>query len=114
MNSKDRVLTTFNHEEPDQIPLFEFSIESADVAKGYGLGQIDSLYRLQVENMVKLYQTIGLDLLTIPVSGYPIGKGAGFGKKKPGLKTPHWTNMVEEFGRIITYSTNIPTYLGGW
>ncbi|NVM02932.1 MAG: hypothetical protein HWN67_11380 [Candidatus Helarchaeota archaeon] len=114
MNSKDRVLTTFNHEEPDRIPLFEFSIESPDVAKGYGLSEVDSLYRLEVENAVKLFQIIGLDLLIIPVSGFPIGKGSGFGKKKPGLKTPRYTNMVEEFGRIITYSTNIPTYLGGW
>ncbi|MFX0134701.1 MAG: uroporphyrinogen decarboxylase family protein [Candidatus Hodarchaeota archaeon] len=115
MNSKDRVLTTFNHKEPDRVPLFELSIESPDVANGYGIDKVSSIYSLDVENAVALYQRIGLDLSIVPICGFPIGKGAGFGKKKPGLKTPRYTNMVEEFGRVITYSIqDLPTYVGGW
>ena len=120
MNSKKRVFTTLDHIEPDRVPFYELSIESPDVVNGYGEKNIISLYDLDVEYMVKLYTKIGVDLCMVPITGLPLGKSAGFGKKKKGVKTPKYSNMADEFGRLITYHKldknlpdNMANYIGG-
>ncbi len=120
MNSKERVLTTLDHEEPDRVPLYTLSIESPDVIKGYGGSKIISLYDVDVEKSIDVFQRIGTDLCTIPVSSLPIGKSAGFGKKIPWLKTPRSSNMVDEFGRVFTFckiedtDLELMNYVGGY
>ncbi|MHA2295803.1 MAG: uroporphyrinogen decarboxylase family protein [Candidatus Hodarchaeales archaeon] len=37
MNSKERILTTLNHEEPDRVPIHTSLIDSASVLQGYGV-----------------------------------------------------------------------------
>ncbi|MFX0060270.1 MAG: hypothetical protein ACFE8J_18390, partial [Candidatus Heimdallarchaeota archaeon] len=36
MNAQERILRTINHEEPDQIPSFETSVDNLNVCKYYG------------------------------------------------------------------------------
>jgi len=43
MDSKTRVLTALNHEEPDRVPLFGEGIDSAPVLKKYGIRGMSSL-----------------------------------------------------------------------
>ncbi|UCE13793.1 MAG: hypothetical protein JSV04_01135 [Candidatus Heimdallarchaeota archaeon] len=74
MNSRERVLTTFAHEEPDRVPLFEGWIESA-VIEALGGSSIDARIKL------------GLDCL--PLGWHPIGKTQAYGEG------------IDEWGRIF-------------
>ncbi len=130
MNSKERVITTLNHEEPDRVPLYLSSIDSHDVLDGYGLkgaladtGDIirkmrwilfwrrivkwgfnrKTIQKVAAKMITKILKTIGIDFQSAPVCLMPIGKSAGFGLKLPfkkGLDIPGWSNMVDEFGRV--------------
>ncbi|MHA1797262.1 MAG: hypothetical protein ACTSVY_02340, partial [Candidatus Helarchaeota archaeon] len=148
MNSKERVLTTFNHEEPDQVPLFTSSIDSNHVVRGYtgkngALSNVayDILKKVRfipgwkysikflfgrrfiqragIKTIIKLYEKIGIDLMMTPVCLLPVGKSAGFNFSKPGLTTPSWTNMTDEFGRIQSFyydketDLSLMNYMGG-
>ena len=148
LNSKERVLTTFNHEEPDQVPLFTSSIDSNHVVRGYtgkngALSNVayDILKKVRfipgwkysikflfgrrfiqragIKAIIKLYEKIGIDLMMTPVCLLPIGKSAGFNFSKPGLTTPSWTNMTDEFGRIQSFyydketDLSLMNYMGG-
>ncbi len=148
MNSKERVLTTMNHEEPDRVPIFTSQIDSLDVLKGYdqesagSLGDLVTIlrlarfvpfyskwikflanrrgtFRLSSKRIIKLFQTIGTDLLAMPTCMLPLGKSAGFGMSRPGLNTPKWSNMVDEFGRMFSFweskdsDLRLMNYVGG-
>ena len=132
MNSKERVLTTLNHEEPDRVPIFTLGIDSRDVIRGYKKQMADKrpkkgkkrkkiaeLSILDVKKVVKLYQHIGIDLIAMPVCLFPFGESAGFGVTKPGLKTPPETNMVDEYGRVFHFykapdsDLSLLNYVGG-
>ena len=148
MNSMERVLTTLNHEEPDQVPIYTSQIDSVDVLQGYTNKRVDLsnagygilrilqffpfwgrtakyffqrrfINKIGLKPLVKLYEQIGLDLLTIPATMLPIGKSGGFNLTKPGLTTPNWTNMVCEYGRISSFyqdkesELTLMNYVGG-
>ena len=109
MNSKERVLTTLNHEEPDRVPIYTSSIDSRNVLEGYirikdkiekGAEVKVRMYLPGSKGFIKLFQEIGVDLHAVPVCLFPFGKKAGFGVKKPGLKTPPEETWADEFGRI--------------
>lgn len=74
MNSRERVLTTFQHKEPDRVPLFEGWIES-EIIEALG------------ENSYQTYEKLGLDCL--PLGWHPIGKTQAYG------------NGIDEWGRIF-------------
>lgn len=118
MDSKERILTALNHEEPDRVPIFTLSIESLDVVRGYGGEKVISLYDLDVEKSIKVFKEIGTDLFSIPLVSLPIG-GGGVGRKIKWLKGPRWKNMVDEFGRVFTFKRTSPNdpelfqYVGG-
>ncbi len=109
MNSKERVLTTLNHEEPDRVPIYTSSIDSRDVLEGYlrTKANFEKDKKISIKNVIpgtrgfiKLFEEIGVNLHAVPVCLLPFGKGAGFGVKKPGLKTPPNETWADEFGRI--------------
>ncbi|MHA1784860.1 MAG: uroporphyrinogen decarboxylase family protein, partial [Candidatus Helarchaeota archaeon] len=124
MQSKERVLTALNHEEPDRVPIFELSIESTNVIKGYGGNKIVTLFDVDIEVCVNMMKKIGTDLFAIPVVGLPIGKSARLGVRLPkGLmsrKIPSHKNMLDEFGALHTFKQlgdNEPEtfqYIGGY
>jgi len=123
MNSKERVLTAINHEEPDRVPIYELSIESMRVIEGYGGENIITLFDVDIENCVNVLKTIGTDLFGVPVAGLPIGKSARLGFRLPkGLmskKIPSYKNMLDEFGALHTLKRLGPNepetfqYIGG-
>ncbi len=117
MNSKERILTTFNHEEPDRVPIFTLAIESFDVVKGYGEKKLVALYGLNARGMVRLFKTIGVDLAVLPVSSLPLGLDTGPNRAIFGLKIPPNAQMIDEFGRIftgfVTPELELTNYIGG-
>lgn len=136
LNSKERVLTTLNHEEPDRVPIYTSVIDSKAVLDGYenggmGLGNLirkavrivkrfpfrsrffkyvfnkRMIHRLGIKRTIKLYQEIGLDLFVVPTCMLPVGKSAAFGVKLPGMKLPKWSTFVDEYGRTFSiYNIN--------
>ena len=74
MDPRERVLTTFQHKEPDMVPLFEAWIES-EIIEALG----GSSYRA--------CERLGLDCL--PLGWHPIGKTQAYG------------NGIDEWGRIF-------------
>ncbi len=96
MNSKTRILTTLNHEEPDRVPLLELGIDSLPVIRHFrkrrrsSIGSIirmgsaiigwKKVYNLikkrpllmgfMGEGIVKLMREIGYDVAVIPISLY--------------------------------------------
>ncbi len=74
MDPRERVLTTFQHKEPDRVPLFEAWIES-EILEALG----GSTYRAR--------ERLGLDCL--PLGWYPTGKTHAYG------------NGIDEWGRIF-------------
>lgn len=73
-NSRERVLTAFEHKEPDRVPLFEGWIELA-IIEALGGNAYDARIKL------------GLDCL--PLGWHPIGKTQAYG------------NGIDEWGRIF-------------
>ncbi len=53
MTSRERVITAINHQEPDRVPLFAFSVD-AKFIKAFGDG-----------NALKTYEVMGLDSFPI-------------------------------------------------
>ncbi|NVM02934.1 MAG: hypothetical protein HWN67_11390 [Candidatus Helarchaeota archaeon] len=129
MNSKERVLATINHEEPDRVPIFLSTIDSRDVLAGYLKAKgvkPGKEGRIKVRRIIpgssgwlKFLREIGIDLHCAPVCLFPIGKGTGFGVKKPGLKTPPETTWADEYGRVFNYykaedsDLRLMNYVGG-
>jgi len=127
--SKIRVLTTLNHEEPDQVPIFIAGIDSEDVIKnlnksGKSLGSVgDYLKKVQyipfwrnlvkwishtklfikagLLNLIKLYKKVGIDLITVPMTLLITG-GGKFGIKLPD-DPKNKLNYVDEYGRIFKF-----------
>ena len=88
MNSKERVRTTFQHKEPDRVPVFELVINSPVASKilgreaytggsGSGLvrrkeaesiikGERDKFAHKRLKDKVDLYEKLGLDILPLP------------------------------------------------
>ncbi len=95
MNSRERVLTTINHQEPDSVPLFLNAID-AKFVKAIGKG-----------NMVETWKELGVDVFvmgrTTWCEGKPSGLGYSFNPPPPeeslgGSGYAGW-NGVDEFGR---------------
>ncbi len=111
MNSKERILATINHEEPDRVPIFLSGIDSRDVYEGYLKSKgkkPDKSGKIRIRSILpggrgwlKFMVDLGIDLQHAPVCLLPIGKGTGFGVKKPGLKTPPESTWADEYGRIF-------------
>ncbi len=83
MNSKERVLTTFQFKEPDRVPLFEAWIET-EIMNEIGGG-----------SPYKTREKLGLDCMPIAV-GHPKSTNA-------------WRTGIDEFGRIFKNGM----YIGG-
>jgi len=119
MDTKKRFLMAINHEEPDQVPLFDLSIDSVPILnkyKGKTVGsQINLLrllrfiigwrkiaawiasrkfaIRLVANAAVQLFKNIGYDACTVPVS---------FFLTKTTFPSPN--QFVDEFGRQFIHS----------
>jgi hypothetical protein len=102
MNSKERVLTAFKHEEPDRVPVTELYINSpvaSDIIgreawTGWGghircgvlnkmliEGRAEEFYQKEAEDLVEVYRTAGLDTIMI---------------ERPPLKNPIIPRVLEE------------------
>ena len=95
MNSRERVLTTINHKEPDRVPLF-FNAIDAKFVKVIGKG-----------NMVETWKQLGVDVFIMGRTTWCEGKPSGLGYSP--TPPPHeeslggalyagW-NGIDEFGR---------------
>lgn len=116
MNSRERVLKTLNHEEPDRVPLYEGSVESLDVTQE--VGEKPSTYGLRslmkfaskfpgwrrtykwamgrafvieagVKRLFNTYKKLGLDLVVSPAA-----------MLLTKCRFPTWNSYVDEFGRM--------------
>lgn len=105
MNSRERVLTTIQHKEPDRVPLFFNSIEATFVR---AIGQGD---------MVKTWLDLGVDIFVMARRSWCEGKPTGLGyfpdppppeDSLGGAIYAGW-NGVDEFGRRWEHGR----YLGG-
>src|SRR4030042_221839 len=105
MNSRERVLTTIAHKEPDSVPLFFNAIEAKFV---HAISQGD---------MVKVWNQLGVDVFVITRRSWCEGKptGLGYSPEPPppeeslgGAIYAGW-NGVDEFGR----RWNNGRYVGG-
>ncbi|MHA1269139.1 MAG: uroporphyrinogen decarboxylase family protein [Candidatus Helarchaeota archaeon] len=127
--SKDRVLKTLNHEEPDRVPIFISSIDSEKVLRplienGKTLGSIGDYlkkmhYLLGWRKIVKwlshqkfvlkagfkqiigVYKDLGIDLFATPVVLFITGSGR-FGIKLIDDEK-NYLNFVDEYGRIFKF-----------
>lgn len=104
MNSRDRILTTLAHQEPDRVPLFAFAVDPKFMK---ALGGKDPL---------KAYETLGLDAFPMPVQSWCQGipQMASMFMDIPeedqtgGGVFAGW-NGVDEYGRIWKKGS----YIGG-
>jgi len=105
MNSRERVLTTIAHKEPDRVPLFFNSIEAK------------FLREISQGDMIKAWKQLGVDVFAIARRSWCQDKptGLGFGPNPPppedslgGAIYAGW-NGVDEFGRRWEHGR----YLGG-
>ncbi|MBS3906843.1 MAG: hypothetical protein KGZ49_07385, partial [Syntrophaceae bacterium] len=105
MNSRERVLTTIQHKEPDRVPLFFNSIEAKFVR---AIGQGD---------MIKTWTQLGVDVFVIPRKSWckdkPTGLGYSPDPPPPGESLggsiyAGW-NGIDEFGRRWEHGR----YVGG-
>jgi uroporphyrinogen decarboxylase len=95
MNSRERVVTTIHHKEPDRVPLFLNAVD-AKFVKAIGGG-----------NMVETWKQLGIDVCIIGRSTWCEGKPSGLGYS-PNPPPPEeslggsgyagW-NGIDEFGR---------------
>lgn len=126
MLPRERILKTLNHEEPDRVPITEFGMDSADVARYYGakplvlkrstlkLGKLIPFWRHLVgwaqqnpktagsiiKGVINLWSKMGLDCFAAPVVLYPTK-----GWNKEWMKTilPDPLHYVDEFGRMFEF-----------
>ncbi|MBM4309118.1 MAG: hypothetical protein FJ123_20505, partial [Deltaproteobacteria bacterium] len=105
MNSRERVLTTIAHKEPDRVPLFFNSIEAK------------FLREISQGDMIKAWKQLGIDVFAIARRSWCQDKptGLGFAPNPPppedslgGAIYAGW-NGVDEFGRRWEHGR----YLGG-
>lgn len=105
MNSRERVLTTIAHQEPDRVPIFFNAIEAKFVRS---IGQGD---------MVKTWKQLGVDVFVISRQSWCEGKptGLGYSPHPPppeeslgGAIYAGW-NGIDEFGRRWEHGR----YVGG-
>ena len=117
MDSRERILTTMDHEEPDRVPIFCFSIESLDVVRGYGFSKPASMYDLNPRKSFEIFKKIGTDLVIVPTSSLPVAFETATGKSVCGIPIPEHVNMVDEFGRTFSYynqgGIHLTNYVGG-
>ncbi len=117
MNSKERILTTLSHEEPDRVPIFTFSIESPDVVQGYGFSKPAGMYDLNVRKTIEIFKKIGTDLVIIPTSSLPLGFDTSSERSICGIHVPTNVSMVDEFGRAFSLynkgGIQLLNYIGG-
>jgi uroporphyrinogen decarboxylase len=105
MNKKDRVLVTFDHEEPDQVPITEMAIDVVHLERLVGTKltaetspqtQVTSDRQAEagmVATTVRAYQKLGFELIPVELSG-PDGWNP--------QKNPDGT-MADEWGRVLSY-----------
>jgi uroporphyrinogen decarboxylase len=105
MNSRERVLTTISHREPDRVPLFFNSLE-AKFVRAFGDG-----------DMVKAWKRLGVDVFILPRNAWCGDKPAGLGysatppppeESLGGSGSAGW-NGIDEFGRRWKHGR----YVGG-
>ena len=113
MNKKDRVMTTLDHEEPDQVPITEMAIEPAHlehITRTKLAGetslqtQVSANRRAEagmVATTVLAYQKLGFELVPCELSA-PDGW-------KP-KKNPDGT-MVDEWGRVLSRDLKCRTWV---
>src|SRR4030067_3120107 len=95
MNSRERVLTTIQHQKPDRVPLF-FNMIDAKFVREIGQG-----------SMVETCKALGVDVFVFGRTAWCEGKpsGLGYSKTPPppedslgGSGSAGW-NGIDEFGR---------------
>ncbi len=95
MNSRERVLTTIQHQKPDRVPLF-FNTVDAKFVREIGQG-----------SMVETWKALGVDVFVFGRTAWCEGKpsGLGYSKTPPppedslgGSGSAGW-NGIDEFGR---------------
>ncbi len=117
MDSRERILTTMNHEEPDRVPIFCYSIDSLDVVQGYGFPKPVGVYDLEPRKTVGIFKKIGTDLVIMPTASLPVSFETVTGKSVCGIPIPEHITMVDEFGRTFVYynqgGIHLTNYVGG-
>lgn len=105
MNSRERVLTTVNHKEPDRVPLF-FNALDAKFVRAIGQG-----------DMVETWKRLGVDVFVTGRTAWCEGKPSGLGyspdppppeESLGGAIYAGW-NGIDEFGRRWEHGR----YVGG-
>jgi uroporphyrinogen-III decarboxylase len=105
MNSRERVLTTIAHKEPDRIPLF-FNAIDVKLLRALGTG-----------NMVETWRRLDVDIFVMARTAWCEGKASGLGysptppppeESLGGAGTAGW-NGTDEFGRRWEHGR----YVGG-
>jgi uroporphyrinogen decarboxylase len=105
MNSRERVLTTMRHKEPDRVPLF-FNAIDAKLIRALGVG-----------TMIETWKRLGIDTLVMGRTAWCQGKplGLGYSPHPPppeeslgGSLYAGW-NGIDEFGREWKHGR----YVGG-
>ncbi len=119
--SKERVIATLNHEEPDRVPLFELAIDAMPILKKYGIhyisklpiilrklkgSKIDEINKLMgpflskpegtkavMKSAARLFRLIGYDVTVVPVT-----------LLYTKTRFLSWDELVDEYGRRFKYS----------
>ncbi len=121
MNSKERVKTTFAHQEPDRVPVFEYSIDNPTAETvlgrpnlcGFGgrargvaqnealiAGQIDDYYAQRLADEIELWNALDLDILP---SASPVPRHPMIPQK---IDETHWRFDSPETGHWTIYQFN--------
>ena len=113
MNKKDRVMTTLDHEEPDQVPITEMAIDVIHLEKLAGTRltaetspqtQVTSDRRTEadmVATTVLAYQKLGFELIPVELSAPD-----GWSPQKSADGT-----MTDEWGRVLSYDAKCRSWI---
>jgi uroporphyrinogen decarboxylase len=110
---RDRCISALKREEPDFVPLFEFGIETPIVEWVLGRrlpmtsASSSQNTRIKAEDLVHVYETLGLDMITVTDDAFISETG------KPRWKDA--TTFVNEFGQVwkVDQAKSTEFYIGG-
>jgi len=116
MDSKQRVLTTMNGEEPDRVPIGEFAIDFDTVEKILGRetflrakaksqiafweGRHDEVAESYLNDHIELFEKLDLDIVTFPMATWLIPPETD----DPPPRKIDDTTWEDKYGRVYKYS----------
>ena len=137
MDARERIVKTINHEEPDQVPSFEDTIDNLDICEHYGekyflhgVEKINKIFYYLSFGSTKLMSKIMCKFADGNLAAKMLVKGVGALYRKIGIDLSHVvlstfpiefnkTGLVSECGHKFQYKKN-PTdgmtmtyYIGG-